>query len=298
MTDRSLHDRGDEAFARERAARERRGERIVAALFGLTMLSGLALLGVYLLGGQSQLEGVLLALCLGSLGAGIVVWSQRLMPEEIIEEERHPLRSDPAERDALADALAAEGGFTRRTLLRRTLLGAIAGLGAAVAVPILSLGPSPGRSLFETPWRRGMRLVTAEGTAVQAADLAVGGIVTVFPEGHPGSADGQAVLIHVEPDTLRLAPERLAQAPDGFVAYSKVCTHAGCPVGLYRAEQHQLICPCHQSTFDVLDGARPSFGPAVRPLPQLAIQREPDGTFTALGDFPEPVGPSFWNLHG
>jgi ubiquinol-cytochrome c reductase iron-sulfur subunit len=88
----------------------------------------------------------------------------------------------------------------------------------------------------------------------------------------------------------------VAWAPEGFVCYSKICTHAGCPVGLYRAEQHALICPCHQSTFDVLAGATPTYGPAVRPLPQLPIQLQPDGTFVALDDFPEPVGPSFWDV--
>jgi ubiquinol-cytochrome c reductase iron-sulfur subunit len=112
----------------------------------------------------------------------------------------------------------------------------------------------------------------------------------------PGSGDGQAVLIRVDPALLQLAPDRLEWAPMGYVAYSKICTHAGCPVGLYRAEEHALICPCHQSTFDVLNGGAPTYGPAARALPQLPISLMPDGTFVALGDFPEPVGPSFWNV--
>jgi ubiquinol-cytochrome c reductase iron-sulfur subunit len=103
-------------------------------------------------------------------------------------------------------------------------------------------------------------------------------------------------VIRVDPALLRLDSERLAWAPDGIVAYSKVCTHAGCPVGLYRSAQHTLICPCHQSEFDVLAGARPINGPAARPLPQLPISLAADGTFVALGDFPDPVGPSFWNV--
>jgi ubiquinol-cytochrome c reductase iron-sulfur subunit len=123
----------------------------------------------------------------------------------------------------------------------------------------------------------------------------VDGVLTVFPEGHVGSADGQTLLIHVGEGRLQLTGERAGWAPEGFVAYSKVCTHAGCPVGLYRASQASLICPCHQSTFDVLRGAVPTFGPAARPLPQLPIQLV-DGEFRALGDFPEPVGPSFWDL--
>ncbi|MDQ3792874.1 MAG: Rieske (2Fe-2S) protein, partial [Actinomycetota bacterium] len=170
------------------------------------------------------------------------------------------------------------------------------GLATALVVPILSLGPAPGRSLYETGWRRGARVVTADGEPARAQDLPVGTIQTVFPEGAVGRADSQTLLIHVEPDLLQLPAPGSNFAPDGFVAFSKICTHAGCPVGLYRASQHALICPCHQSTFDVLRGAVPTFGPAARPLPQLPIQLQPDGTFVALGDYPEPVGPSFWNM--
>ena len=120
--------------------------------------------------------------------------------------------------------------------------------------------------------------------------------MTAFPEGYVGSADAQTVLIRVAPELLQLPPDRVIWAPDGYVAYSKLCTHAGCPVGLYRATEHQLLCPCHQSTFNVLDGAEVVFGPAGRPLPQLPIQLQGDGTFVAQGDFFEPVGPAFWDI--
>jgi ubiquinol-cytochrome c reductase iron-sulfur subunit len=172
-----------------------------------------------------------------------------------------------------------------------------AGLAAALAVPVFSLGPAPGRSLFETPWRRGLRLVGLDNQPVHADQLPIGGMLTVFPEGAPGSSDGQAVLIHVEPGLLALPGDGGAGAPNGYVCFSKKCTHAGCPVGLYRASDHQLVCPCHQSTFDVLHGAVPVFGPAVRPLPQLPIQQQPDGTFVANDGFAAPVGPSFWDVH-
>lgn len=273
----------------------RRVERAIAAAFGLAGVAGVALLGVYLAGGQTQLEAVLLAISLGGIGVGIIAWSQWLLPGTLRIEARHPAESaaDPA---AEREILEEEASITRRTLLVRAMGGAFAGLAAALAIPVLSLGPAPGRSLFETPWRRGLRLVGLDGQPVRATDLPLEGIVTVFPEGHVGSADAQTVLIHVAPDLLRLAQDRLAWAPEGYVAYSKLCTHAGCPVGLYRAAEHRLICPCHQSTFDVLDGAQPTFGPAGRPLPQLPIQLQPDGTFMALGDFPEPVGPAFWDI--
>ena len=275
--------------------RERWMERLVAAAFALTMLSGLALLAVYGLGGQTQVEGVLLAICLGALGFGIVVWAQELMQTPIAVEERHPLASQTPG-PAVSEIMDEEAGFTRRTLLVRMLLGALGGLAAALAIPALSLGPAPGRELFVTGWAPGRRLVDIDGIPVRAADLEIGSVATVFPEGDAGSAQAQTVLIRVEPDALRLSPDQLANAPDGYVAYSKVCTHAGCPVGLYRAPDHMLICPCHQSTFDVLQGAIPVFGPAGRALPQLPIAMAEDGTFTALGDFPEPVGPAFWNL--
>lgn len=277
-------------------AREQRAERAVLVAFGITALSGVALLVLYAAGGQTQLEGILLAACLGGLGVGIVLWAQELMSGELRIEPRHPLGGGPEAREAVSDALLDEEGFSRRRVLQVGMLGALGGLGAALVIPVLSLGPAPGRSLFQTPWRAGMRLVGFDGQPVRAADLPRDGVLTVFPEGFPGNADAQAVLIHAGSDRLRLDGQAAEWAPGGYVAYSKVCTHAGCPVGLYRASQGSLICPCHQSTFDVMAGAVPTFGPAARPLPQLPIRLEPDGTFTALGDFPEPVGPSFWNL--
>ena len=270
-------------------------ERLVAGAFAATMLTGLALLVVYAMGGWTQLEGVLLAICLGSLGVGIVVWAQELMHPRIAIEERHPLATADSV-PALSETLEEEAGFSRRTLLVRLLLGAIGGLAAALAIPALSLGPAPGRELFTTSWAPGRRLVGLDGVPVRARDLEVGSLATVFPEGDEGSAQSQTLIIRVPPDALQLSPDRKASAPAGYIAYSKVCTHAGCPVGLYRADEHMLICPCHQSTFDVLRGAVPVFGPAARALPQLPIAMAEDGTFTALGDFPEPVGPAFWNL--
>jgi quinol---cytochrome c reductase iron-sulfur subunit len=273
----------------------RRAERAIALAFIVSGVAGVALLGVYLAGGQTQVEAVLLALSLGGIGIGIIAWSQWLLPGNLHIEPRHPVAA-AASPEAEREILEEEASITRRTLLIRALGGALAGLAAALAIPVLSLGPAPGRALFETPWRKGLRLVDLGGNVIRASDLPLEGIVTAFPEGHVGSADGQTVLIRVAPDLLRLAQDRMAWAPEGYIAYSKLCTHAGCPVGLYRAAEHRLICPCHQSTFDVLDGAQPVFGPAGRPLPQLPIQLQADGTFVALGDFSGPVGPAFWNI--
>ena len=277
---------------------EGRWELIVLAAFGVTGLAGVALLVVYALGGWTQLEGVLLLLCLGGLGVGIVIWAQELMSNEVRIEERHPLTSGPAENEALQEALLDEEGFTRRHLLQLGLLGALGGLGAALAIPVLSLGPAPGNSLFVTSWKAGSKVVGPDGQPIRPDQLPRDGVLTVFPEGFVGSGDSQALLINAGADRLQLSADQARWAPDGFVCYSKVCTHAGCPVGLFRASQGSLICPCHQSTFDVLRGAVPTFGPAVRPLPQLPIQIV-DGVFVAQGDFSQPVGPSFWDMtHG
>lgn len=277
------------------AARSR-VEWIVVALFGLTAFAGLVLLLIYALGGQTQLEGLVLAIALGGVGIGIVLWAQALMDTPIVVEERHPPTSSPEETADFQAALIEEAGFSRRKLLVGMLLVAFGGLGAALLIPVLSLGPAPGAEQFTTSWRRGLRLVRGDGSPVHADDLALDSYLTVFPEGVPGSADSQTLLIRVPENLLKLSPERAAGAPNGYVAYSKICTHAGCPVGLFRATERRLICPCHQSTFDVLRGAIPIFGPAGRPLPQLPIRLQPDGTFVADGDFTEPVGPSFWNL--
>jgi len=275
---------------------ERAAERSVLLLFGASFLAGIGLLVVYILGGQTQVEGILLMVCLGGIGAGIVVWAHWLMPTRVHVEPRGSVATTAEDLERFRDALTEEAGFSRRKLLIGALLGAFGGLGAALAIPVFSLGPAPGKSLFETSWREGSELAPPDGTAAQVADLPIGGVFTVFPNGDTSDPNSATLLIRVEPDLLRLDPEAAEWAPDGYIAYSKICTHAGCPVGLYRASQHTLICPCHQSEFDVLRGARPISGPAARALPQLPIARRADGTFVALGDYPEPVGPAFWNM--
>ena len=267
-------------------------ERVAAAAFGVSIAASLALVGVYWAGGGAQAEGILLGFGLGGLGTGVVVWATRLMdaPEET--EEREDLASPPA---VVEDPGGAGAAVTRRSLLVRMLTAAGGALAAALAIPALSLGPRPGQSLFETAWSKGARLVDADGNPLKPLDLVPEGVTTVYPEGHAGSEDAQTLVLRVDPELLELPEERLAWAPEGCVGYSKICTHAGCPVGLYRAEAHELLCPCHQSTFDVLRGAVPTFGPADRPLPQLPMGLDDEGYLVALSDYTEPVGPGFWN---
>lgn len=272
--------------------------RAVAACLVAAVLASVGLVVVYVLGGQPQVEGILLAVALGGLGAGIVIWAVRLLDAPELVEERHPLVSSDETRAAAGAAVEMER-ITRRTLLVRLLVGAGAALTAALAIPLLSLGPRQGQALFQTSWRAGARVVGEDGAPLRPADLGLQTVRTVFPEGAVGSPDAATLLIRVRREDLELEGERLDWAPEGCIGYSKICTHAGCPVGLYRTEDNALLCPCHQSTFDVLRGAVPTFGPAARPLPQLPMAVDDDGFLVARGDFPEPVGPSFWNLtHG
>jgi ubiquinol-cytochrome c reductase iron-sulfur subunit len=278
---------------------QRRAERAAAVAFTVAILSGIGLFVVYFTGGQTQLEGVLFFLAFAGLGVGVGLWAHRLLRAREAVEERHELTSGAAGREAFGNALAEEVGpvLARRSLLVKLLVGAGGALGLALLLPVLSLGPAPGRTLKETPWRRGSRLVDEFGKQITLDSVPEDGFLTVFPEGHEGSADAQALLIHVPEGLLRLPPDRLAAVPQGtHVAYSKICTHAGCPVGLYRATERSLLCPCHQSQFDVLDGAKPFFGPAARPLPQLPLGVDDEGFLVAQGDFYEPVGPAFWDM--
>ena len=285
---------------RELTGGQRRAERRAAVALAVTVVAGIGLFVVYFAGGQTQVEGVLFAVALGGLGVALGIWANHLLDAREVVEERHDLSSGAAGREAFGDALTEEVGpvLGRRSLLLKLLAGAGGALGLALLLPVLSLGPAPGNSLKVTPWTRGKRVVDENGKPVTVDTVPQDGFLTVFPQGHEGAADAQTLLIHVRPGSLRLPPERMAGVPEGtLVAYSKICTHAGCPVGLYRAESQSLICPCHQSQFDVSDGAKPFFGPAARPLPQLPLGVDEDGILVAQGDFPEPVGPAFWDMN-
>jgi ubiquinol-cytochrome c reductase iron-sulfur subunit len=260
------------------------------------LVGGIGLAVVYWTGGNTQLEGVFLALSLGGLGVGMVEIARSWLPHDAATEPRGRLAStDEERRQAQADFAAGEQTLSGRRQALRFMAGAAAALGAALLFPIRSLGPRPGAGLLSTPFGSGVRLVGEDGRPVSVDSLSVGGAMTVFPEGHMAVADAPAMLIRVDEELLDLPSDRRDWVVDGIVAYSKICTHAGCPVGLFEAESGLLLCPCHQSTFDVLDGARPTFGPAARPLPQLPLAVDDDGFLIAAGDYSDPVGPGFWN---
>jgi ubiquinol-cytochrome c reductase iron-sulfur subunit len=278
------------------AVRPARPERRIAAAFGLTAAAAVGFAVVYSLSDQVQLEGVLLAVAFAGLAYGLGAWAARLMPQGPFVEEHEPFASSPGARAAAAAEFEQDvQAVSRRRFLGRALTLAVGALGAALLFPIRSLGPRPGGALDHTPWQAGSQAVTADGRPVRAADLAVGSVLTVFPQGHTDAGDAAALLVRVDPAALRPPPGRAGWSPDGLVAHSKLCTHAGCPVGLYEQGSSLLFCPCHQSVFDLLDGARPIAGPAARPLPQLPIELGSDGSVRAGGDFSGPVGPGFWS---
>jgi ubiquinol-cytochrome c reductase iron-sulfur subunit len=284
----------------ELAGARHRAERRAGIALAVAILAGIGLFVVYFSGGQTQAEGLLFAIAFGGLGVALGIWANHLLDAREVVEERHELTSGVAGRQAFGEALAEEVGpsIGRRSVLLRLLIGAGGALGLALLLPVLSLGPAPGNTLKVTPWRQGKRVVDEEGELVELNQIPEDGFLTVFPEGFVGASDAQTLLIHVRPGSLKLPPERMAGVPEGtHVAYSKICTHAGCPVGLYRAESQSLLCPCHQSQFDVADGAKPFFGPAARPLPQLPLGVDDEGILVAQGDFSAPVGPAFWDMN-
>jgi ubiquinol-cytochrome c reductase iron-sulfur subunit len=234
-------------------------------------------------------------------GVGLVAWGKYLMPRGPFVEERHTLANAAADRDAFAAAIVERGGnvMKRRKMLGGILAGGLGVFGVVAMFPVLrSLGPLPKGTLFHTDWRKDSYVVDQTGRRVSAGDLAVGSIVTVFPEGTQDTERGQAVdqtvLIRVSNQKFTTQKGRESWAPLGYVAYSKLCTHLGCPVGLYEQQLQLLVCPCHQSMFNVNNGAVPQFGPAPRPLPQLPLYIDSAGFLRAQADYDQPVGPGFW----
>lgn len=274
--------------------KQRSHTRGIAAAFGVSTLSSIGLAVVYVQGGQVQLEGLLLGLALGGVSTGLVMWAKNLMSTGQTEEKREVVPPQTSERDEVAESY--ERGYEeigRRDFLAKWMAAALGALGLAALFPIRSLGAAPGRALFHTAWQPGIRVVRANGAPVRPEDLPPNGFLTVFPEDHTDEADSQAVLIRLPDNATPAGPREWST--NGLVAFSKICTHAGCPVGLYQTQTRQLFCPCHQSAFDVLEQAKPVGGPATRRLPQLPLDVDRDGYLVATADFPEPVGPGFWS---
>ncbi|MBA3372016.1 MAG: ubiquinol-cytochrome c reductase iron-sulfur subunit [Euzebyaceae bacterium] len=263
-------------------------DSIVVLTAGGAVLCALVFAVALPLGGPLPLYGG--ALSLGLLLFGVAIrryFTDRFPDIEAIELREIP---DPDHADEPLSDVEALG--PRRSFLKRALIasGALFGIGIA-APPIASLGPAPGGTLLRTAWRPGVRLVTNEGLPVQPDDLAMGGIASIWPQDAIGQERSSVLLLRLT--TPPVAPTNLDWVVDNVVAYSKVCTHAGCPVALYREQDNALFCPCHQSTFDPSRGAVPTFGPAARALPQLPLGLDDQGYLVALDDFQAQVGPAF-----
>jgi ubiquinol-cytochrome c reductase iron-sulfur subunit len=275
-----------------------RAQAVAAVAMVIGFVGFIAFGVVYWVGDQVQWEAATLGVGMFGIGFGVTAWGKYLMDQGPFVEERHDFHSTPEERAAMTAAIVERGGTV---VQRRKVLGGLFALGATamgvvLAFPLIrSLGPKPGRDLFQTNWKKNAQLVTAEGRPVTVGDLDVGGVLTVFPKGHEGSSPDQTILIRLSEELQPLSsPGRTDWGVAGYVAYSKMCTHLGCPVGLYMEQTQQLVCPCHQSIFNVLAGCIPEFGPAPRPLPQLPIKVDTDGYLRANGGFDQAVGPGFW----
>ena len=307
---------------------EKRAERTVAGLFVLAALAGVAFIVAFIVvpykyktPSHSQnfrfytpILGGLLGIMLAALGIGAILWAKWLMPEEELVQERHDeVQPGEPEEQIMTGATLLSGvndtGLPRRSLLVRTL--GLAG-GAVATVPLVALVggllKKPGKILFHTLYRpdskypNGIPIVYSDGRRVSPNDIEAGGIATVFP-GVPGGvkdASSPTLLIRLRPGQGKLVKARKGQSSWGwedYVAFSKICTHAGCPASLYEQQTTRLLCPCHQSQFEVLKDAKPVFGPATRSLPKLKLAVEVvDGVqyFVAPQDFQEPIGPGFW----
>lgn len=278
---------------------------------------------LYLL--YTPMLGLTIGLCVLALGVGVIAYAKRFLPAEVAVQERHDGPSDEVDRRTFA-ALVTEAGATsgipRRKLITRTAgfgagtmgLGlAVIGLGGLVKDPWAQGNESP---MLTTGWRpiSGEKVYLRRDTGdphevvlVRPEDLDAGAMETVFPyrrseEGDEEAltkalrrADSPAMLLRLRPGTEVV--QRKGQ--EGFNygdywAYSKVCTHLGCPASLFEQQTNRILCPCHQSQFDATRYAKPIFGPATRALPQLPIDVDEEGYFYAKGDFIEPIGPAYW----
>ncbi|MFI7577816.1 ubiquinol-cytochrome c reductase iron-sulfur subunit [Micromonospora sp. NPDC049497] len=309
---------------------ERRLVRTVTLLFLTAGLASTAFLAVFiwwpwryrLLGEIEEyytpLLGTTMGIALLGVGFGILVWGKKLLPKEVSIQDRHEGAVSPDDRVITGQTMlhmADELGVRRRPLLGVSLLAGLVPVGAVAAAPLvggLISDPHKDNQLFRTGFAPAdeqgaitrVRLVREDGRPVRPSDLLPGAQVTVFP-GIPHGvsnqyADSVTLLIHLRPLDALQARENNQEVGKqdwmwgNYIAYSKICTHAGCPASLYEQQTNRLLCPCHQSQFLITDNAIPIFGPASRRLPQLPIEVDDEGFFVASSDYQEPIGPDFW----
>jgi len=295
-------------------------EKKVAILFVISALGTLLLIGSYyfvksttfvflpIMGDTNAQQlgiGAGLGIALLFIGLGAIQWARTLMPDTEVVAERHEFRSEDKDREdfvATVKERAGAAGLGRRSLIKRSLGLAVGLVGLSPLVLLRDLGPLPRKYLSTTDWKSGTRLVLdPSGRPIKPEDLEVGAVAQVLPELPAGTertleniGKDAVLLIRIRPEEFNLNAERLSWTHEGIIAFSKICSHMGCAVALYEQQTKHLLCPCHQSTFDVTRAAKVIFGPAARPLPQLAITVDSEGYLVAKQGFTEPIGPSFW----
>jgi ubiquinol-cytochrome c reductase iron-sulfur subunit len=287
---------------------DRGAELAVLALFLAATVCGAAFPIVYAVDSipnQTQFLGLSLGLCLAFLSAASIVIGKRLVVTEEVEED-YPPPEHPTEQEALGQLVSESGErLTRRRLIVVGAGAAGTALGVALLTPAASLGPAFHMDpFFRTPWRRGRLLVDEDGRPLLADDVEEETFYTAFPQGADREQLGAPlVVVRLPVSQLDLPSGRRDWAPHGILAYSKICTHAGCAIALYRKPTFQptqprpaLVCPCHYSTFDPARGGDVIFGPAGRPLPQLPLVVDASGHLRAAGNFSGAVGPSWWGV--
>jgi ubiquinol-cytochrome c reductase iron-sulfur subunit len=277
-------------------------ELLVACLLLATGACGVAFVVAYVLTSSNAVLGGLLAAVFLSLGAALILVGRFVVPQETVIEARARTHDREQERAVAQLVRSAGEGVTRRRLLVTAGAAAGAGIAASAVTAAASLGPWIGDVAVTSPFRAGTKLVDERGRPVVASNLEVGSFLTAFAAGASLEALGSSViLVRLAQRQLHLPPDRRDWAPSGIVAYSKICTHAGCAVAMARyplfaadAPGPALVCPCHYSTFDVADGGTVLFGPAGRPLPQLPLQVAADGTLEAAGPLSGDIGPAWF----
>ena len=263
-------------------------DTIVVFTAVLAAVGGLVFAVTLLLGLELVWYGSALAVALLSLGIAVRrYFADHFADVEAIEEREIPGDTTP---DEPISPVATTG---RRPFLRNVMIGSAGVVGVSTLAAVPSLGPQPAGALSGTRWAPGVRLVDTQGELIRPEGVAGGGVETVWPEGDIGHERSSVILVRLSGEEP-LPPTNLEWVvQDGLIAYSKVCTHAGCPVGLFREQDNALFCPCHQSTFNARRGAIPTFGPTARALPQLPLGLDDQGFLIATGDFQAPVGPAY-----
>jgi ubiquinol-cytochrome c reductase iron-sulfur subunit len=282
----------------------KRAEGIVLAMLGIAAAAAAVFVIAYALAWSPQILGLSLGAAFAFIAVALVLAGKRVAPGEVVAEDR-PGLGDEGEQLALEQDITEGGkGVSRRGVLLGGAAATGTALSAALVLPVASLGPKPGDQIGASPWRRGTSVLDEEGVHLAPTDIALGGFVTGYPEGSDRRELGSPiVLVKLRPDELDLPADRSDWDADGVLAFSKICTHAGCTINLFRYPLYEptspgpaLVCPCHYSTFDVTTGGDRIFGPAGRALPQLPLDVDADGRLIAGGEFSGAIGPSWWGV--